>query len=168
MNKLYVFCGIPFSGKTTIAKKLAEKFGFVRIDLDNIKFDIFGTQTTDEEIDQQGWDKIYKRMYEVIEENLRSGKTVIQDTGNFTKHERGLVKKIANDLGIQAIEVFIDTPEEIARQRLVENRKKKKRFDVNLEDFSSAVMEMEPPDGPNTIIYNHPTKIDKWLAENFF
>ena len=88
MNRLYIFCGIPFSGKTTIAKKVADKFGFVRIDLDDIKFDLFGKNARDEELKQTDWDKIYAKMYEEIKNNLKNGKTVINDTGNFTKQER--------------------------------------------------------------------------------
>ena len=127
MNKLYIFCGIPFSGKTTIAKKLEEKLGYIRIDLDDVKFSLFGNDILDEKIDKQGWDKVYQKMYKQIEDNLKNDKTVINDTGNFTKHERDLVKEIADKLGLETIEVFIDTPTEIARQRLLENKKIKKR-----------------------------------------
>ena len=100
MNKLYVFCGIPFSGKTTIASRLAEKLGFVRIDLDEVKFQIFGVNINDNQIDKTSWDKVYKKMYEEIEANLKAGKTVINDTGNFTKNERTRIKQIAEKQGL--------------------------------------------------------------------
>jgi predicted kinase len=167
MNKLYIFCGIPFSGKTTIAKKLVEKFGFVRIDLDDIKFSLFGPDIQDEQIDKAGWDRIYQKMYEQIEDNLRQGKTVINDTGNFTSHERSLVKKIADTLGIETTEVFIDTPAKIARQRWLENKKTGKRFNIRKKDFDSTIAELEPPTGENVLIYRYPGSIDDWIADNF-
>ena len=56
--KLYILCGIPFSGKTTLANKVVEMLGFKRIDLDEIKFKIFGPKITDSQIDQDGWNKV--------------------------------------------------------------------------------------------------------------
>jgi len=61
-NKLYILCGIPFSGKSVLANKIVERFGYTRIDLDEVKFQIFGQSITDGEIDQSGWDKIYQEM----------------------------------------------------------------------------------------------------------
>jgi len=44
-------CGIPFSGKSTLSKKIAEKLGFVRIDLDEVKTELLG-QIMDEGVSQ--------------------------------------------------------------------------------------------------------------------
>jgi predicted kinase len=93
MNKLIILCGIPFSGKSTLAKELADKLGAIRIDLDEVKFDLFGKGIHDSEIDQSGWDKIYQEMYKKIETALKERQTVIHDTGNFTKYERNLISK---------------------------------------------------------------------------
>jgi predicted kinase len=101
MVKLYILCGIPFSGKTTLANELVKRLSFTRIDLDEVKFDLFGKDITDEEIDQSGWDKIYQEMYKKIEEALQNGKTVIHDTGNFTKYERSLISDIAKKVGVE-------------------------------------------------------------------
>jgi len=141
--------------------------GYIRIDLDDVKFSLFGNDILDEKIDKQGWDKVYQKMYKQIEDNLKNDKTVINDTGNFTKHERDLVKEIADKLGLETIEVFIDTPTEIARQRLLENKKIKKRFDVSENDFNSTVSEFEPPEDNNVITYKHPQPIEDWIIENF-
>ncbi len=167
MNKLYIFCGIPFSGKTTIAKRLEKKLGFVRIDLDDIKFSLFGNAITDDQVDQDGWNNVYQKMYGEIENNLKQGKTVINDTGNFTKHERSLVKNIGDKLGIEVIEVFIDTPVKVAKERWLKNKDTRKRFDVSEEDSNSAITEMEPPEGENIITYKYPEPVDKWIIDTF-
>jgi predicted kinase len=167
MNKLYIFCGIPFSGKTAIASKLEQKLGFVRIDLDDIKFSLFGKNIRDEQIDQDSWNKIYQKMYEEIEDKLKQGKTVINDTGNFTKHERSLVKNIADKLNLETVEVFIDTPKEIAEQRWLENKKTNIRFDISEKAFNSTLTEMEPPTGKSVVIYKYPQPIDEWITKNF-
>lgn len=106
MAKLYLLCGIPFSGKTTLAKEIVRKLGYTRIDLDDIKFELHGTDVKDEELKQEDWDVIYQEMYKRIKTSLKEGQTVIHDTGNFTKYERGLVRKIADKLNIPTITIF--------------------------------------------------------------
>lgn len=168
MNKLYIFCGIPFSGKSFITKKIAQQFNYHIVDLDEIKFEFLGKGVKDENIDQSGWDKVYQEMYKRIDNLLKNGKTVIQDTGNFTKYERGLVKKIADNLNLNTLIVYIDTPYEIAKQRLLENRSKKTRFDISDENFENTVKEMEPPDkAENHLIFKHGTDLDLWIKDNF-
>lgn len=168
MTKLYIFCGIPFAGKTNLAKKIADRFGFTRIDLDEIKFEIFGNDIEDESIDQNGWDKIYQEMYAQIRGALITGKTVIHDTGNFTVSERNIVRKIGEDLGIETVTVFVDTPQEIAKQRLHENRRQKNRFDITDAAFESAAAEMEPPQANEKhIVFDTNTDEKIWISQNF-
>jgi len=165
---LYIICGIPFSGKTTLAKKLVKVFGYTHIDLDDVKLNMFGKHTKDSDIHQDGWDRIYQEMYKRIETNLSNGRTVIHDTGNFTRHERSLVRKIADKLGIEAITVFVNTPKEIALERLLQNRKNHNRFDVTTEDFESTIDELEVPDDHEKhLIYKTDIPIDLWIKKYF-
>lgn len=166
-NRLYILCGIPFSGKTTLAKRMVEKFGFTRIDLDEVKFDLFGSSITDSEIAKSGWDRVYQEMYKEIGDSLKQGRTVINDTGNFSRNERNMVKKIADDLGVESITIFVDIPEKEAHGRLLENRINKVRFDVSDADFSSTVAEMEKPEvREKYIIYKWTDDFDLWVDLN--
>jgi len=168
VNKLYLFCGIPFAGKTTLAKKVANRFGYTRIDLDEVKFELLGNDVNDETIDQSSWDRIYQEMYHRIDNALKRGETVIHDTGNFTIYERELVRKIGQKTGIEAITVFVDTPIEVAHQRLLENRQSNSRFDISDKSFESAVAEMEPPAlDEKQIIFTDNSSVEKWIANNF-
>jgi predicted kinase len=115
-TKLYIFCGIPFSGKSTLTKTLAKQKGYTRIDLDEVKFDLYGKDITDQELKQKDWDAVYQEMYKQIGAALKAGNTVIHDTGNFTKYERGLVRQIADRLGVETATVFIDTPKAVAKE----------------------------------------------------
>ncbi|MCL5676105.1 MAG: hypothetical protein M1120_03190 [Patescibacteria group bacterium] len=88
--------------------------------------------------------------------------------GNFTKHERSLAKGIADKLNLKTLTIFTDTPYEIAKQRLLENRANKTRFDVNDEDFENTVREMEPPDkSEEHINFKYGTDLDWWIKDNF-
>lgn len=166
-QKLYILCGIPFAGKTTIAQKISEKLGFIKVDLDEVKFQLFGNSIKDEDIDQKGWNKIYQRMYGLIEKHLKDGKTVIQDAGNFTKSERSVVRDIAEKLGVEVITIFVATPEHIAKERLLANKQKLNRFDITLASFQSAAQEMQiPQDDENVVMYDMQSDIDDWIGKH--
>lgn len=155
MTKLYILCGIPFSGKSTLAKALADQLSGVRIDLDDIKFEMYGINVTDDELKQEDWDQIYQKMYGLIEKSLVGGNTVVHDTGNFTKYERQLISNIAQKLDLDFVTIFVDTPIEVARQRLLQNRQTLERFDVSDKAFEEAVLEMEKPTKEeNSIVFN--------------
>jgi predicted kinase len=166
-QKLIILCGIPFSGKSSFANFLIQKSGYIRIDLDEIKFDLFGKSITDEQIDQRGWDDIYHRMYQEIENHLQKGQIVVHDTGNFTIYERGLVNQIAQRLGIPFITIFVNTSVEEAKQRLMSNQVSKTRFDVSDKSFHNAVDEMEKPiDSENPLILNAIDSYEDWVKRN--
>jgi len=167
-NKLFIFCGIPFSGKSTLTKEVAKQKGYTRIDLDEVKFKLYGNDVQDASLRQEDWDTIYQAMYQEIEAALKSGSTVVHDTGNFTQYERGLVRQIADKLHVGAMTVFIDTPEAIARGRLLANRQTNDRFNVTDQEFEEAVAEMEPPDENEPhFLYKYPEAADAWLQKHF-
>ena len=167
MNALYILCGIPFSGKSTLAKRLVKRLGFKRVDLDKIKIKLLGGDIRDESITQESWDKVYDHMYKEIEDYLRQGENVVQDAGNYTIYERSLVKEIADRLGIETITIFVDVDEIIARERWLKNKKTLKRFDVSKQLFNEAIVEMQPPPkDEHTLVYDGESDIQVWIDEH--
>jgi predicted kinase len=167
-NKLYIFCGISFSGKSTLTRTLAKQKGYTRIDLDEVKFELYGADIKDADLTQKDWDTIYQDMYKRIETALKTGKTIIHDTGNFTKYERGLVRQIADRLGVETVTVYVDTPKQVAKERLITNRMTNQRFNVTDEEFEEAAAEMEAPDKTEKhITYKYGTSVDAWADEYF-
>ncbi len=165
MPQLYIMCGFPFAGKSTLSKRIAEVKGFTRIDLDEVKVEVVGN-VKEEDITQAQWDEIYKHMYAQIESALINGKTVIQDAGNFTRYERGLVKAIADKLDLESTTIFVDTPLEVARNRWMGNKVSKERFDINQASFDGAVSEMEIPDEQEKhLVYHEGEPIDLWISK---
>jgi len=168
MQKLYIFCGIPFSGKTTLSKKIASQKDYDCIDLDDIKFQLYGKNICDAELKHKDWNQIYQETYSQIRKSLKNGKTVLYDTGNFTKSERDIVRAIAEKLGIDTLTVYVDTPVELAKKNLIENRKSKKRFDVLDDEFNDVVNEMEVPDNDEPhIVFSLNDDINEWINKYF-
>jgi predicted kinase len=166
-NQLIILCGIPFSGKTTLANQLADLKGYLHIDLDAVKVKHIGSSQSDENISQSEWDQIYQLMYRQIESALISGQTVIHDTGNFTTQERGYVSAIATKLKLPFITIYVDTPIATAYARLQANRKKPSRFNITDEQFYAAAHEMAPPTTiEHAVVYHDSDNLSAWIAAN--
>jgi predicted kinase len=107
-------------------------------------------------------------MYQDIERELKLRKTVIHDTGNFTKNERTLVKNIADKLGVESTTIFVSIPVDIAKQRLIKNRLNPIRFDVTDNDFENTIKELEIPNNSEKhFVFNYNENINNWIDKYF-
>lgn len=165
---LIILCGIPFAGKSTFANYLSAKRGYRLIDLDEIKFRLFGEAITDQELHRSDWDLIYQSMYQELEDALKASLSVIHDAGNFTRHERSLVSRIASNMHRTYITIYINTPVQVALKRLHLNRISNNRFDISDEAFHNAVHEMEPPISTEHTLIFDPTweSMEAFLSSN--
>ena len=92
MNRLIIICGISFAGKTTLGKTIAQRFGYAEVDVDDVKFHLFGHDIKDEDLSQEDWVRLYAETDKLIDRYLQAGKTVIVASRNFKKSERELAK----------------------------------------------------------------------------
>src|SRR5260370_33202934 len=110
---------------------------------------------------------MYHETDQLMESYLQSGKTVIDASRNFTKEERQVARHIATQLKAEVVTICVDTPEGIARQRLLENRRKQARRDVTDTDFEEILQVWEPPTADkNPIVFHNGDDIDNWFAKN--
>lgn len=160
---LYILCGLPFAGKTTFAKKLEEKLGFVRISPDDIRFELdIKHQPSDQE-----WEKIFEESYKRIDNALQTNKSVISDSLNFKKEERDILRTIAKNNNTQTKVVYINTPLDTVKQRWQENKKTMKRNDVPSDDFMLVVTNFDIPDKEENILIFQPEQdLDAWIKTN--
>ena len=161
-------CGLPFSGKTTLAKQLAQKLGFIRIDIDEIKFEKGYKNVSDDDVPNKMWEKIYDEMFKRIYNNLSKGKNVISDKSNLEKDERNRMQQSTRgEFPVKVI--YINILPETVRRRWLENKKDKKRFDISEKIFNEAIDALqEPSDDENIIIYDQTIPIEDWIKRNFY
>lgn len=89
---LIVICGVPLSGKTSIAKKVAEELGVKHLDVDtDIRFPIFGKPEQGADLTPEGKEQervemlaSYKVMLSAADELLTLGRSVIL-TATFSR-----------------------------------------------------------------------------------
>lgn len=164
---LYILCGLPFAGKSTLAKELEKRLGFVYIDIDQINTK-FGVGLHREPISPEAWERTYTEAYKQLGDALDSEQSVIFEGANFTKELRDRLRAIADKRGVVSWVIYLDVSESEARQRLQYNRSKLQRYDVRDEDFELVATHFEPPAEEEQVIrYNQSQPLDEWIKQNF-
>ena len=117
-STLYIFSGLPASGKTTLAEKLAEFIGAVFLRIDTLEQGLREICSI-KNIEADG----YRLSYRIAEDNLKLGNNVIADSCNPICLTRTEWEEVANSscANFENIEV-ICSDKNIHRHR-VENRK---------------------------------------------
>lgn len=167
MKKLFILCGISFAGKSTLAKAIAERFNYAEVDIDDVKCQLYGSDIQDEDLSREDWIRTYAETDHLIEYYLKTGKDVIDASRNFRKEERQLARQIASKLDAEVVVIFVDVPEIVARQRLLENRKKQSRRNVVDEDFEAIIQAMDPPTADeNPLVFHYGDQVENWISKN--
>ena len=113
---LILMCGVPASGKSTVANNLAQHFGeqkAVVISMDAIREKWFGTRKC-----QDRGDEVYAQSVDDVLSAFESCDIVIYDATNRTrKARRKLVETIQKYYDCLVYCVFMDTPLEVALER---------------------------------------------------
>jgi predicted kinase len=119
--RLYILCGLPFAGKSTLARALAAQRGCTHVAIDAINtargLGLSGAALTAAE-----WDETYRLAFEQLAAALRSGRSAINDAANYTRAQRDHLRALAADARAESGTLFIDVAAEEARRRWLANR----------------------------------------------
>ena len=144
MPTLYVMCGLPFSGKTTLAKMIADHKEAQLIAFDWIWAQERPMFTPD--IDKvEEWKTVLNVAHERIRQTLDSKKSVVYDDVNQTRDQRDVLRQIAKDSDSAFVIVHLNTPLELIREREAKNKMSKERHQVASVNFEKALRYWEDP-----------------------
>lgn len=105
--------GIPGSGKTTVLKEFAKKWGYSYVCPDDIRLEMTGS-ASDQSKNNEVWNEVYIR----VENELRSGNSVILDATFANPKQRKQFIEFVREKGAEKVQgVFLDTPVETAKER---------------------------------------------------
>jgi predicted kinase len=111
MAKLAIMCGLPRSGKTTLAKRLAHE-GWVQVCPDEIRMELHG-QPFVKEAESRVWAVACDRARDL----LKGDHNVLIDATNLTKKSRSSWCKLADEFGLILDIYLVETPLEVCLER---------------------------------------------------
>ena len=116
--KLVIFSGLPGTGKTTIARQLAERLNAVYLRIDTIEHALTQSVLKINPIEDVG----YVAAYGVAHDNLRLGHTVVADSVNAIEITRSAWRDVANSAECSCIDIEIICSNADEHRRRIETR----------------------------------------------
>lgn len=116
---LYMFVGLPASGKSYYTRKLAKKTGASIHSPDDIRRELYG----DERI-QGDRNTVFNTLHSRIKEDLRDGKSTIYDACNISYKRRMAFLQELNNISCKKVCIFVATPFE----KCLGNNAKRERY----------------------------------------
>lgn len=132
---LYMFVGLPGSGKSNYTRKLAKKTGASVHSSDNIRKELYG----DERIQGDG-NAVFNILHSRVKEDLREGKSTIYDAYNISYKRRMAFLQELNNIPCKKVCVFVATPFE----KCLENNAKRERH-VPIEVIKNMLKHFDTP-----------------------
>lgn len=133
---LHLICGLPASGKTTLAKSIAASSGAIRLCPDEWIKDIWNEKSETE--GNQFRDQIEQLQWKIGKEILQNSIDVIIEWGTWGRSEREKLRDEAKAVGAKVKFYYLEVPREILKERIL-----KRNQEVNPYEFYISETEIE-------------------------
>ncbi len=163
MKKLYIVCGVAFSGKSTLSKKIADYKKVTLVSQDTLWFEKKKELNLDSDSDED-WDKVLQLSKALVRDILMKGDSVAFDDISLKYSDRESLRNLAKECGAESVLVYLDTPRSVQQERQNKNLETKERHDVPKHLIDWGLEELEiPQDSEKAFIFRPETDITDWL-----
>lgn len=154
MQSVLLLCGLPFAGKTTVARELRERLDATVIGLDAINAER-GLQGG-EGIAVEEWQRSHRIALARLAEALQAGHAIVViDDTNCLRFLRDDYRKVARRFGAAAHVLLVPADEEEVTRRLRKNRESGIRTDVHDDVFAATIDRFEwPGDDESPLVWS--------------
>jgi predicted kinase len=148
--RLVLLCGLPASGKTTLARVLADAYGAVRLNPDEWE------SALDVDPFDEGFQARLEGQFWVLTQRLLTlGTSVILEWGFWARSERDDMREAARSLGVAVELRFLDAPyEELVRRVMA--RHAGGGIDITERHMERYRGAFEPPTDEELALYDPP------------
>jgi predicted kinase len=155
MTRLYIMCGLAFSGKSTLSRKISEHSNCKIVAFDQLWVETEKNRSVPQSA--EGWRLIRDLAQDQIFATLKSGTSVVYDDNNPKKEHREELRRVADKAGVESSVIYLDTPLDVIRMREKNNRLSQDRHEVEPENFEKVLQDLEPPTSEENVYVFGPT-----------
>lgn len=152
--RLILVCGLPGSGKTTLARQLANDVPAVRLSPDEWKHAL-GIDYYDDDARV----RLEERLWMLAQELLTLGQSVIMENGFWTREERGELRQVGRRLGATVeLHYLAASVDELWRRLELRNEKVQAGVvPIKRSDLERWAAQFEPPDAAELAFFDAST-----------
>ncbi len=155
--------GLPFAGKSTLARSLATALGATLIEVDRL---VEGREVLPPgPVPDRLWLAAYRQAETLVRAELAGGRRVVYDGVNFRWVQREKLRRVAAAFGQRVLVIEVTTPiaANLARQRA--NDRHPTRPSVDAETFAMVQGRFEPPrPGEWAVAYDGSESFPSWFS----
>ena len=152
-TRLVLICGLPASGKTTLARQLAREVPAIRLDKDQWTTDL-GLDVWDDELRV----RVEGLLWALAQELLANGQSVILEWGHWARAERDEKRLGARALGVGVELHYLDAPLDELIER-AERRNASGEWTASpmtRAHFEEWATVFQPPDKEELLLFDKP------------
>ena len=152
-GRLVVLCGLPGSGKTTLAREVESRLGAVRFTPDE-----WMTRLDVDLFDEAFRGRLEARLWELAQDLVLGGRTVVIDFGSWARVERDVFLRWARSSGV-AVELRVcQAPLDELVRRVLE-RDEPGTVPLTEDDLRGYLANWQPPDAAERARYDPPARL---------
>jgi predicted kinase len=166
MKTLYLMCGLSFSGKTTLARKIAERLRCAYISLDDINAErgLWGGDG----IPVQEWERTHALARGRLATWTTTGKDAVVDDVNNLRWLRDRWRAAASASFYRTVVIYLDIPRTELIERRRTNQVTAERKGITDAVWAKHLSEFEPPDADeHALRYGSAEDAASWVAKHF-
>jgi len=158
---LVLVCGLPGTGKSTVAERIAELLPARMLRTDVVRKELFPEPTYEAEESAAVYDELFDR----ARERLDAGEHVVLDATFRRRKLRERAAAVADDAGVEFRLVRVECAESVVRERI--ERRQREEDDESDADFSvynQLKEEFEPIEGDGHVVVDNSGSLAETLA----
>src|ERR1700683_4070151 len=152
-TRLVLICGLPASGKTTLARQLASKIPAIRLDKDQ-----WAAQLGHDVWDDEFRARLEPQLWALTQELLAQGQSVILEWGHWARVERDETRLRARALGVGVELHYLQAPLEelIGRAERRNASGEWTAAPITRAHFEEWAPIFQPPDEEEILLFDEP------------